>query len=93
MHIHILQVYASYSTCVCLRACAQLPYMQYIIGLYMHMYVCVCVWSVITGSWTSMLTQTYPCDWPFEINKQTSDWLTQPTSSRVLHEAKKKKES
>lgn len=51
----------------------------------------MCVWSVITGSWPSMLTQTYPRDWPFEINKQTSDWLTQPTSSRVLHEAKKKR--
>jgi len=39
------------------------------------MCVCVFVWSVITGSWPFMLTQTFLADWPFEINKHTSDPL------------------
>lgn len=60
-----------------------------------YAYVCGCVWSVITGSWSSMLKQTYPRDWPFEINKQTSDWPTQPTElfMRVKKKKKKKEES
>lgn len=73
----------------CLAACPPLCFMRHmclspcshtITAHILQVCICMCVWSVITGSWPSMLTQTCPADWPLEINKQTK---------RVAHTAHK----
>lgn len=45
---------------------------------YRFVYTYMCVWSVITGSWSSMLTQSCPGEWPFKINKQTHTHTSDP---------------
>lgn len=70
LHAHFYIVNSSHSMCLSSPLCKSICS---ILQVCKCIDLCECVWSVITGSLPSMLTQTCPSHWSFKINKQTSD--------------------